>query len=86
MLSRLNVATYPVAGAVIGTAVGGPIGMLAGLKVGAIVAIGCGVVGYVVGKVTKTQHSNSCEEQPPISSENSESLQAKVNTVDKKDI
>lgn len=85
LLFRLKVATYPVTGAVIGTVVGGPIGMLAGLKVGAAVAIGCGIVGYAVGKLTKNKQSN-CNEQPPISNENSESLPSKVKAVDKKDI
>ena len=36
---------YPLAGAVIGTCIGGPVGLLAGLKVGGLTALGCGILG-----------------------------------------
>lgn len=75
-------ATYPVTGAVIGTVVGGPVGMLAGLKVGAVVAIGCGIVGYTVGKVTKKYHGNRCADTMTVLSKTDETTP----TVDKKDI
>lgn len=60
--------------------------MLAGLKVGAAVALGCGVIGYAIGKVTKKKHSSSSEENASVSKENSESLSLEVEAVDKKDI
>lgn len=42
---RYKVAMYPLAGAVIGTCIGGPVGLLAGLKVGGLTALGCGILG-----------------------------------------
>ncbi|XP_053971314.1 syntaxin-17 [Hylaeus anthracinus] len=44
--ARYKVAAYPLAGALIGTCVGGPIGLIAGLKVGGLTAIGCGILGF----------------------------------------
>lgn len=43
--SRYKVAVYPLAGAVLGTCIGGPIGLIAGLKVGGLAALGCGLLG-----------------------------------------
>lgn len=37
--------TYPLAGAVLGTCVGGPIGLLAGIKIGTLAALGGGFLG-----------------------------------------
>ena len=37
--------TYPLAGALIGTCLGGPIGLVAGLKLGSLAAIGGGFIG-----------------------------------------
>ena len=36
---------YPVAGALLGTCLGGPVGMLAGVKIGGLAAIGGSVFG-----------------------------------------
>ena len=41
-------AIYPVAGALLGTCLGGPVGLLAGVKIGGLAAIG----GSMFGKVT----------------------------------
>ena len=38
----------PVAGAVIGTAIAGPVGLIAGLKIGKIAAVSCGLLGLLV--------------------------------------
>ncbi len=38
-------AMYPVAGAVLGTCLGGPVGLLAGVKLGGIAALGGSVFG-----------------------------------------
>ena len=42
-------AIYPVAGALLGTCLGGPVGLLAGVKIGGLAAIG----GSVFGKLLK---------------------------------
>ena len=36
---------YPIAGAVLGGCLGGPVGLVAGFKLGGLAAIGCGVIG-----------------------------------------
>lgn len=46
-------AMYPVMGALIGTCVGGPIGLVAGLKAGGLAAVGCGLLGFTGGSVLK---------------------------------
>lgn len=43
--SKYKAVSYPLAGALIGTCVGGPIGLLAGLKIGGLTAFGCGILG-----------------------------------------
>ncbi len=44
--SNLSTSTiYPVAGALLGTCLGGPVGMLAGVKIGGLAAIGGSVFG-----------------------------------------
>ena len=43
--STYKVAAYPLAGAMIGTCIGGPIGLIAGLKIGGLAAVGCGILG-----------------------------------------
>ena len=41
-------AIYPVAGALLGTCLGGPVGLLAGVKIGGLAAIGGSVFGECV--------------------------------------
>lgn len=65
--ARYKVAMYPFAGAVIGTCIGGPIGLLAGLKVGGLTALGCGILGFTGASILKKkelemQKSRSTEE------------------------
>lgn len=43
--SVYKVAAYPIAGAMLGTCIGGPIGLIAGLKIGGLAAVGCGILG-----------------------------------------
>lgn len=50
-------AMYPVVGALIGTCVGGPIGLVAGLKAGGLAAVGCGILGFTGGSVLKSNPS-----------------------------
>ncbi len=40
-------------GALIGTVVGGPVGFFAGAKIGAVVGIGSGAIGYLAAKYFK---------------------------------
>lgn len=51
-------AMYPMCGAIIGTCIGGPVGMLAGLKVGGIAAVGCGILGFTGGAAIKNKEEN----------------------------
>lgn len=50
---RYKKAMYPMCGALIGTCLGGPIGMVAGLKAGGLAAIGCGILGFTGGSAIK---------------------------------
>ncbi|XP_053955145.1 syntaxin-17 [Anastrepha ludens] len=50
-------AMYPVVGALLGTCVGGPIGLVAGLKAGGLAAVGCGLLGFTGGSVLKNNPS-----------------------------
>ncbi|KAK3083062.1 hypothetical protein FSP39_012925 [Pinctada imbricata] len=43
--SKYKAAAFPVAGALLGTVIGGPVGFLAGLKIGSVAAIGGGAAG-----------------------------------------
>ncbi|XP_029052267.1 syntaxin-17 [Osmia bicornis bicornis] len=51
--ARYKVAMYPIAGAVIGTCIGGPVGLIAGLKVGGLTALGCGILGFTGASLLK---------------------------------
>lgn len=56
-------AMYPMAGALLGTCLGGPIGMVAGLKVGGIAALGCGFLGFTGGAALKNSEAQQVREQ-----------------------
>lgn len=43
--AKYKAAAYPLAGALLGTCIGGPVGLLAGLKIGGLTALGCGILG-----------------------------------------
>lgn len=51
--AKLKTALYPITGALIGTCIGGPVGLLAGLKIGSLAAIGGTVLGFAGGKGLK---------------------------------
>ncbi|KOC67084.1 Syntaxin-17 [Habropoda laboriosa] len=51
--ARYKVAMYPLAGAVLGTCIGGPVGLIAGLKVGGLTALGCGILGFTGASLLK---------------------------------
>jgi syntaxin 17 len=43
--AKYKAVAYPVAGAVLGGCLGGPVGLIAGMKVGGLAALGCGFIG-----------------------------------------
>jgi syntaxin 17 len=43
--ARYRATVYPIAGAVIGGCLGGPIGLIAGMKLGGLAAVSCGFIG-----------------------------------------
>lgn len=56
---RLKSGTYPIMGALIGSCVGGPVGFLAGFKLGGLAAIGCSLIGFTGGRILKEQEVNN---------------------------
>lgn len=60
--SKYKAAMVPVAGAVVGGLVAGPIGLLAGFKLaGAVAAVGGSLAGYQGGKIWKKKHDKNVE-------------------------
>ncbi|XP_056012006.1 syntaxin-17-like isoform X2 [Ostrea edulis] len=60
--SKYKAAMFPIAGAVIGTVVAGPIGLFAGAKIGGILGIGIGgTAGLVGGRVLKNRQNKVTE-------------------------
>lgn len=57
--SRYKVAAYPIAGAMLGTCIGGPIGFLAGMKIGGLAAVSCGILGFTGGSLLKKKQIES---------------------------
>lgn len=51
--AKLKKMSYPLIGAVVGSCVGGPIGCLAGAKVGVFATVTCFILGFTGGKVLK---------------------------------
>ncbi|XP_058831732.1 syntaxin-17 [Topomyia yanbarensis] len=52
---RYKKAIYPMCGALLGSCIGGPIGLIVGLKAGGLAAIGGGLVGFAGGKFVKNE-------------------------------
>uniref|UniRef100_A0A7M4F4A3 Syntaxin-17 n=1 Tax=Crocodylus porosus TaxID=8502 RepID=A0A7M4F4A3_CROPO len=77
--AKYKLAALPVAGALIGGVVGGPIGLLAGFKVAGIAAaLGGGILGFTGGKLIQRrkqkvieQLSSSCPDLPSQSNKKS---------------
>lgn len=60
--AKYKLAALPVAGALIGGVVGGPIGLLAGFKVAGIAAaLGGGVLGFTGGKLIQRKKQKMME-------------------------
>lgn len=51
-------AMYPVCGALIGTCLGGPVGLFAGMKIGGLAAVGCGILGFTGGAAIKSKEEH----------------------------
>ncbi|KYN04366.1 PREDICTED: syntaxin-17 [Cyphomyrmex costatus] len=62
--SAYKVAAYPLAGAMLGTCIGGPIGLIAGLKIGGLAAVGCGILGFTGGSLLKKKQIESQKQEP----------------------
>lgn len=54
-------AMYPIVGALVGTCIGGPIGLFVGVKAGGIAAVGCGILGFTGGSVLKANEGVTAE-------------------------
>ncbi|KAG8224352.1 hypothetical protein J437_LFUL004308 [Ladona fulva] len=57
--AKMKSAVYPLVGAVLGGCIGGPIGLLAGVKIGGLAAVGCALVGFTGGTILKKKEENS---------------------------
>ncbi|KAK0073035.1 hypothetical protein PV326_013853, partial [Microctonus aethiopoides] len=64
--SKLKVAMYPLIGALIGTCIGGPVGLIAGLKFGGLTAISCGVLGFTGATILQKKHFENLEKVEQI--------------------
>ncbi|XP_054289448.1 syntaxin-17-like [Macrosteles quadrilineatus] len=51
--ARLKSGMYPLMGALLGSVLGGPVGLFAGFKLGSLTAVGAGVLGFTGGKMIK---------------------------------
>uniref|UniRef100_K1QLT0 Syntaxin-17 n=1 Tax=Magallana gigas TaxID=29159 RepID=K1QLT0_MAGGI len=60
--SKFKTAVFPIAGAVIGTVVAGPVGLFAGAKIGAALGLGIGgTAGFFGGKYLKNRQNKVTE-------------------------
>ncbi|XP_050546600.1 syntaxin-17 isoform X3 [Daktulosphaira vitifoliae] len=63
--AKLKKMSYPLIGAVIGSCVGGPLGCLAGIKVGVVATVTCFALGFTGGKVLKEKSEVNDETKDP---------------------
>lgn len=54
---------YPICGAILGTCIGGPVGLIVGLKAGGLAAVGCGILGFTGGSVIKNKEKQEQQQQ-----------------------
>jgi syntaxin 17 len=81
---RLKTAVYPVTGAFLGSMIGGPVGLVAGFKIGGLTALGCAIAGYTGGRFFKK--SQAAEEVQEQTTEVPDDGQVLHDCHDKKDI
>ncbi|KAK2146959.1 hypothetical protein LSH36_576g00049 [Paralvinella palmiformis] len=73
--AKLKSAMFPVAGALLGGAIGGPVGLVAGVKLGGLAAITGGLAGFTGGHILKIHRNKSTEtELQKLSSRSSQNL------------
>lgn len=60
--ARFKTTLYPLTGALIGTCIGGPIGLLAGLKIGGLAALGGTALGFASGRGLKRWQESAVSE------------------------
>ncbi|CAG9839634.1 unnamed protein product [Diabrotica balteata] len=76
---KLKAVAYPVTGAFLGGMIGGPIGLVAGLKIGGVAAVTCAIAGYTGGRWFKKKNLEEiAQETEPVTEQDTEG--------DKKDI
>ncbi|XP_050295770.1 syntaxin-17 [Anthonomus grandis grandis] len=83
---KLNAVAYPATGAFVGTLIAGPIGLIAGLKVGGLAALGCAFAGYAGGKFLKKQREIDINEADHVVNNENNENQTTVTESEKKDI
>lgn len=66
--ARAKQAALPLSGMLLGAAVGGPMGLVVGFKVGLLAAASGAGVGYVGGRMIKNRKENATEEPLPEAS------------------
>ncbi|KAI5730296.1 hypothetical protein M8J76_012150 [Diaphorina citri] len=65
--AKYKAGMYPLIGAVAGICVGGPIGALAGFKMGSVAAVTGTIIGFTGGKMVKDKQGESISDQTPQS-------------------
>lgn len=61
--AKYKAGMYPLMGAVVGTCLGGPIGALAGLKIGGLAAVTGSVLGFTGGRMIKSKQGESMPDE-----------------------
>ena len=61
--SKLKGFAYPVVGALVGGVCGGPLGLAIGIKAGAAIALGGGMLGFFGGRYFKKKEEESVDIQ-----------------------
>lgn len=78
--AKLKSAMFPVAGALLGGAIGGPVGLVAGVKLGGIAAVTGGLAGFTGGHILKIHRNKSTDlELQKLGSRSSQTLPNVVN-------
>ncbi|XP_014222932.1 syntaxin-17 [Trichogramma pretiosum] len=82
--AKYKLVGYPIAGALLGTCLGGPVGLAVGLKLGGLAAIGGGLLGFTGGTLLKKKCLLLPELKQIEAPKESENLQGHNNHQDKK--
>jgi len=79
--AKLKTTLYPITGALIGTCIGGPVGLVAGLKFGSMAAIGGTVLGFTGGQVVKKWQENEGDQSQIVRSQTTTDLETESKNV-----